>query len=114
MNYHLHRDGQTVGVFSLDELRRRRQAGELAGNDLVWREGMPAWKTLDSILQSAVPVTPPPFQAPIPTSTGRHALIWGLSIAGVIVLLGIAAVSVVAVRYARRFQQISNQNKNGS
>ena len=114
MNYHLHQNGQTVGIFSLEELRRRRQAGEVAGNDLVWREGMPAWQTLDSILQSAVPVTPPPYHAPRPTSSGRRALIWGLSIAGVIVVLGIAAVSVVAVRYARRIQQISNQNRNGS
>src|SRR5262249_40698391 len=110
MNYHLHRDGQTVGVFPLEELRRRREAGELSGNDLVWREGMPSWQTLDSILQSGEPAAPPSVQARRATSTGRRALIWGLSLAAVLFVAGLVAVWVVAtVETAQRIQQVANQ-----
>src|SRR6266498_1965203 len=113
MNYHLHRNGQTVGVFSVEELRRRREAGELSGNDLVWREGMPTWQTLDSILQSGTPTPtgiPPSIQSPRPASSGKRVLIWGLSIAAVIIIAGVVIVGVVVVKYARRFQPVANQN----
>jgi hypothetical protein len=52
MEYHLHRRGQNVGIFPLEELRRRRDVGELSGEDLVWREGMTEWTSLDSVLQA--------------------------------------------------------------
>src|SRR5262245_41238402 len=104
MNYHLHRNGQTVGVFPLEELRRRREAGELSGNDLVWRDGMTSWQTLDSILQPGAPAAPSSVQARTPTSTGKRALIWGLSIATAVFVAGLVAVCVVAVKYAQRFQ----------
>ena len=50
MNYHLHRQGASEGEFPLDELRRRREAGELKGDELVWREGMSHWQALDFVL----------------------------------------------------------------
>ena len=51
MDYHLNQQGQTIGVFPLEELRRRRQAGELTGAELVWCECMSAWQLLDAVLQ---------------------------------------------------------------
>jgi hypothetical protein len=59
MNYHLHRQGQDPIVLSLDELRRRREAGELTGAELVWQEGMPQWQSLDTVLAPR-----PSFAAP--------------------------------------------------
>lgn len=50
MKYHLHDGGKDLGVFSLEELRSRRRAGGLNGQELVWCEGMNAWETLDSVL----------------------------------------------------------------
>ena len=63
MNYHLNKERQTLGVFPLEVLYRRRQAGELTGTELVWSEGMADWQSLDAMLQrempGGVPVSPP-------------------------------------------------------
>jgi hypothetical protein len=59
MNYHLSRDGATLGTFSLEELHRRRLSGELTGAEFVWAEGMPEWQSLDWVLRAkglSVPV----------------------------------------------------------
>jgi hypothetical protein len=110
MNYHLHRNGQTLGTFPLEELRRRREAGELSGNDLVWREGMPSWQTLDSVLYPSITGAPAS-----PRSSRKRALIWGLSIATVLLVSGFVAVCIVALKYARRFQQtVSEDSRNDS
>ncbi len=53
MNYHLHYQGQNLGVFPLEELRNRRNSGELTGQEFVWCQGMRDWKTLDSVLNPA-------------------------------------------------------------
>jgi hypothetical protein len=64
MDYHLHQQGQTDGVFPLEELRRRRQAGELAGTELVWCRGMAEWQALDTVLQQETPADSPATLAP--------------------------------------------------
>ena len=38
MNYSVLRQGRDLGTFPLEELRRRREAGELSGNDYVRAE----------------------------------------------------------------------------
>jgi len=111
MNYHLHRNGQTVGVFSLEELRRRRESGELSGNDFVWREGMPTWQTLDSVLgRTGAGSSGAPPQVQDSRTTSNRGLIWGLSIGAAVIVAGLVVLSLVAVRYARKFQQITNQS----
>lgn len=63
MNYHLNQGGKDVGVFPLEELRRRRDTGELTGSELVWCDGMPQWQPLNTVLQAARPkfIAPPPI-----------------------------------------------------
>lgn len=67
MNYHLHRHGQNPDVIPLEELARRRQAGELTGAEMVWCEGMSQWEPLDKILglglqtPPSMPSGPPPL-----------------------------------------------------
>ena len=42
MNYHVNRNGQSLGILkivNLDELVRRRRAGEPTGSEMVWYEG---------------------------------------------------------------------------
>ena len=72
MKYRLHLQGQDLGSFSLEELRRRRRTGELTGAEHVWREGMADWETLDAVLAaSGLPSassTPPP----LPTSAAKR------------------------------------------
>ena len=68
MKYRLTQDGRDVGEFALDELRRRRDAGELTGNEWVWCEGMTDWKPLNTVLQTV----PPKFIAPPPLPPGQR------------------------------------------
>ena len=103
MNYHLHRDGQNLGIFPLEDLRNWRQTGRLNGEELVWCAGMSDWQPLDQILRQSVPAPAPisPSQSPLPGSqSGIH---WGLVvavIAGIVLfLLLTAAMGLFAVRY---------------
>ena len=69
MDYHLKQDGKTTGVFPLEELCRRRKAGELTGTEWVWCDGMAEWQRLDTVLQREMPGTvllPPPIPKPEP------------------------------------------------
>src|SRR5437879_3154916 len=103
MEYHLHYQGRNLGVFSLDELRRRRGAGELSGNELVWRQGMTNWQPLDSLLQSSEirrPI-PPPLPVPRPARRSHRATVW-ITVA-VTTLIVIYAVFFAA--FGRRFVQ---------
>jgi hypothetical protein len=105
MNYHLHHQGQDLGVFSLEELRRRRQAGELSGDESVWCEGMADWQSLDTVLSAAAASSPSPTPPPVPSvppaSKSNKTVLWVTG--GVIVLVaGLWMASLAAVRYARR------------
>ena len=66
MNYHLHHQGQNLGIFPLAELQARRDRGELTGAELVWCEGMVQWQTLNSVLPAAAPRIVPPVLQPTP------------------------------------------------
>jgi hypothetical protein len=66
MDYHVHYQGTDFGIISIEELRRRRSAGELTGDILVWRAGMPGWESLDPVLAAnPAPRSGPP---PVPRS----------------------------------------------
>jgi hypothetical protein len=96
MNYHLNRQGASLGVFTLEELRQRRQAGELDGSELVWREGMPQWQPLDYVLENpAIAQGSQPAKTPSP-----HIAVWiiitiVLGGIGVAVLIGYSVVKGV-------------------
>ena len=101
MNYRLHRQGVDLGVFSLEELRRRRQAGELAGDEYVLAEGAAAWEFLDAVLQRA-PSTPPPLPAPAAPRKSSHKWAWiVVAIIGCLGLIVVAAGLVIGLRFAR-------------
>lgn len=90
MEYHLHRGGQNVGVFPLEELRRRRDAGELSGEDLVWCEGMTDWAPLASVLQANE----------IPTSRKTTRLpVWAKISAIVLALICLVFAGFVSVKF---------------
>jgi hypothetical protein len=94
MNYHLSQGGQDVGVFPIEELRRRRDAGELTGNEPVWREGMAQWQPLNSVLQQAPPkfIAPPPLPPGV-EKRGRNPAV----VAVLVVVVGIVVVGAVAL-----------------
>jgi hypothetical protein len=72
--YRLHREGQNLGAFPLDELQRRRATGELGGNEFVWCEGMPDWEPLDSMLERSALAGSQPRPPPVPTSARKRTM----------------------------------------
>jgi hypothetical protein len=90
MNYHLNREGQDLGVFPLEELQRQRAAGEFTGTELVWTDGMAAWKPLNSVIPPAPPRPmnrlPSSVQTPQPNRILIPALIVGSLLFGAVLL----------------------------
>jgi hypothetical protein len=113
MNYHLHKQGQSLGVFPLEELQRRRNAGELDGTEHVWCEGMPDWAPIDTILQPVAPaprpISPPPLPASSVKRGSNRTVIW--VVAGLLVLFVVivTVVGIVSARIGSRFLPILNQ-----
>ena len=114
MDYHLHRQGKNLGVVSLEELQRRRDAGELSGDDLVWCEGMAHWAALDSVLGPRINAGPrAPQPPPLPAAALRKANrppVWGIVVIVILVGAGISSLGIFGVKFmqgvrqARRYQ----------
>jgi hypothetical protein len=47
--YHVGRNGQQTGPYSIEQLRMMASRGELSPSDLVWQEGMPSWEPASSL-----------------------------------------------------------------
>ena len=112
MNYHLNRQGHNLGEFPLEELHRRRVAGELNGTELVWCEGMVQWQSLDVVLQQKLPgaLRLPRAVEPKP-KTNRIVL----AVVGVVLLLfvcGLVFLGIAVARYAPKINRTIAQIKN--
>jgi hypothetical protein len=102
MNYHLNQQGRHLGVFSLEELHRRRVAGELTGSELVWCEGMVQWQSLDVVLRQKLPGALRVANAP-EAKPKTNALL--LVFVGVMLLLfvgGLVCLGIAMVKFAPR------------
>ena len=84
MNYHLHRHGQNPDVIPLEELARRRQSGELTGNEMVWCDGMSQWEPLDKVLGLGTQAPPPMPAGPPPLPKRRRRGLSPLTITAII------------------------------
>jgi hypothetical protein len=92
MQYHLSQNGQNVGTFELEELRRRRDTGELAGGSLVWCPGMAGWQTLDTVLGP---------RAGAAAKRRNKAVIFWIAFGVLFALIGVGVLVVAAVRVTR-------------
>ena len=113
MKYQLSRDGSKFGEFSLDELRDGRAAGHFSGQEFVWRESASEWQAIDEFLKSELArprTTPPPILRPSGPKRNRH-LLWSVSIIGVLLAVGVAVLSIVAVKVVPRFRQVSGTGR---
>jgi GYF domain 2 len=110
MDYHLHHNRQNLGIFPLEELRRRRQAGALTGQECVWCPGMPDWQTLDWVLAggSAGAATAVQPAQPLPgAKPGTNVLlIVAVVVIGLLFLAGAIIVGVSIVWSAQRAQHV--------
>src|SRR4029077_11594131 len=76
-----------LGVFSLDDLRRHRESGELTGDEYVQGEGMSDWQPLDLVLQQGYRVVPPPLPASVSKGGFSPGAIWLMIGGGAIFLI---------------------------
>jgi len=71
---HVNRGGNSLGVFSEEDVRAGLRSGRFLLTDLAWREGMPQWQPLSQFteftadLPGTAPGSPPPPTAPPPTA----------------------------------------------
>jgi hypothetical protein len=67
MDYHVARNNEKLGVYPEADLRTRLQTGEVLPSDLVWCEGMSAWRPAGEVFPGAgVPSAPPPMVSAVP------------------------------------------------
>src|SRR5437773_7315567 len=52
------KNGKATGPFTDEQLEQMRRSGSVSGDDLAWREGMPEWRPLSTIVDA---VQPPPI-----------------------------------------------------
>ena len=70
MQWYYSKDSTQLGPVPDSQLRAMIAAGEVAGTDMVWREGMKDWRPLSSVVElnaavaAGVPGAPPPPPAP--------------------------------------------------
>ncbi|MDB6022006.1 MAG: hypothetical protein JWQ04_1863, partial [Pedosphaera sp.] len=102
MNYRVRRQGAELGTFTLEELRRRRAAGEFTGTEYVQGEGRPDWQPLDLVLRhglAAIPISAPGPQLP---KGPNQKVIWGIiAVAIVLVAIGIGMGAYQATKVFR-------------
>jgi hypothetical protein len=96
MNYYVRKQGEDIGVFPLEELRRKRAAGELTGAEYVQAEGRTDWQPLDMVLQQGSPLTPPPLPPSVARNETNPVLVWSAIIGGIVICL----LFVIAFGYA--------------
>lgn len=59
MNISISRDGVEIGEWTEEEVRALYKDGRLVATDFYWREGMSAWKELQTFVKPPPPAPPP-------------------------------------------------------
>ena len=112
MNYRVRREGEDLGVLSLDELRRRCQTGELTGNEYVQGEGTSDWQPLNMVLQRGYQATPPPLPMSASRSGPSQILVWMAIVGGVILLISLMVTFVLMVnKTQQRYLSVINRTR---
>jgi uncharacterized RDD family membrane protein YckC len=52
----VHKNGNQLGPFTMDQLRQGLSDGSFAASDLAWHEGLPSWVSLASLVPGIAPV----------------------------------------------------------
>jgi len=106
MRFFVQYQGQQTGPFSIEEMRAGLDAGKYQPSDLGWREGLPDWKPLSTLLSEA-PSLPPSMPAQPETS---KLAIWSLVLGLVgFVLVGLTAIPAVICGHLA-FSEIKKSN----
>ncbi|MGH9594575.1 MAG: hypothetical protein ACRD5L_15900, partial [Bryobacteraceae bacterium] len=112
MNYRMRRQGEELGACSLDELRRRRQAGELTGSEYIQEEGKSDWQPLDLVLQQGYRAIPPALPSSAARSVPGQGVIWVIIAGiGIFFVLFVTFFFYLALNFQRGFQASINSSR---
>ena len=115
MNYRVRRQGEDLGTFPLEELRRRYQAGQLTGGEYVQGEGSSDWQPLNLVLQLGYQVAPPPLPMPGAKAGRSQALAWTAIVGGIVLCIGLMVAFAIAVNKTQRhFLSLANRTRTGN
>lgn len=98
MNYRVRRQGEELGVYSLEELRRRHSTGEFTGAEYIQGERMSDWQPLELVLQQGYRIAPPPLPSSVAVAGPNHAVVWGIVALGVVLFAVFVSLLVQNVR----------------
>ncbi len=81
MEFHIGRNGQTLGPFSADQVRRQLAEGKLSPRDLAWHEGAADWQPIDTFTELMLGAQEPPPAAEsrppnLPPSSDPSRSVW--------------------------------------
>lgn len=65
-DYHVSRNGRTLGVYPQADAKDYYAQGRIAPGDLMWREGMPGWVAASEIFGPAPQAAAATFTPPVP------------------------------------------------
>jgi uncharacterized protein DUF4339 len=69
MQIFVHRDGQQLGPYTVDQIKGELASGTLHAGDLAWHEGIPNWVPLSQMPELAGAAPPPVVTAAPPRAT---------------------------------------------
>ncbi|HTR42438.1 MAG TPA: hypothetical protein VMH87_12555 [Pseudomonadales bacterium] len=72
----MRKQGMDIGVFPIEELQRRRAAGEFTGAEYIQREGTTDWQPLDLVLQKGYQLAPPHLPRPVSQQGPNQTVVW--------------------------------------
>jgi len=119
--YFIARGGEQAGPYTLDQMQKMQEAGQLLPSDMAWTEGQADWLPLSQIVgdTSSPPLPPPPPSTPSPTlgikNTGKSVLI-------VRILLGLLLIAAIVIaslgwrankQYNATYEKVADLRDNG-
>ncbi len=98
MDIYITKGGNPLGPFSLDEVRRQRNAGTIQDSDLAWHEGLKEWIPLTQISGlNAFPSVPPPYAVPQGSDARGVVEPTAMRLVTAVIIFGILFIGLFAV-----------------
>lgn len=113
MPIHIHKDGQRIGPYTIEEIRQRLASGTLSSTDLAWPDGATEWSAIMSLPEfrgsprpPPAPPPPPPPSPPISShrASGIRAVVRDVAILTVLSMFGGVIAGVAAPYDSPAFQ----------
>jgi uncharacterized membrane protein YdbT with pleckstrin-like domain len=95
MSFHIFKDNQQIGPYTLEEISTYIQQSSLTPVDLCWQEGWAEWRPISSILTGSVRTPDPNMEREAHLFEGSPSLTPVYLLAGVYVLVLIVGITIV-------------------